>query len=135
VLVQTGGTLDSRSYAANNSPQLVQGDQNAGVSQSLDQSVYVADSFNERAQQVAGLDELIALLSTDSSVMPAVINLSKARDEVAEESSPDPKRIWKWLERAKLSLETAKLSKDAIEATKGVFSSFEALALLSQMPW
>jgi len=130
VLVQTGGTLDSRSYVASKSPQVIQGDSNREILQEADQSIYIASSFNERAAQVEGLEKLIQLLSRHAEAGAAVANLNKIKDEITDEASPNSRRIWKWLERAKLSMEATKLSAEIIEAAKGVYSSFRALSLL-----
>jgi hypothetical protein len=133
VMVQTGGTLDSRTYSAHSSPQLVQGDANRDVAQSLDSSVHIADSFNDRRQQIESLEYLIKLLSEYPNAHAAVVNLEKVHDEVAGMAVPDRSRVWKWLERAKLSMETAKLSGEAIEAARKVYSSFNVASLLSAL--
>jgi hypothetical protein len=57
VIVQTGGNMDSRKYEAVNSQRLIQGDSNTYT----DSSVNIGQSFNERQERIAALDDYIGV--------------------------------------------------------------------------
>lgn len=136
--VQTGGISNSRSIIAGHSPQIVQGDTSGAVSQSHDESVYIANSFNQRQEQISKLTELIEALKAapqeGSQAEKAVINLEKVKDELTEEPQPDPNRIRRWLERTKNCIEIMKLGKETLELAKSVYTSFNLYQLVASQP-
>jgi len=125
VFVQTGGVNQPQSYLANNSPNSIQG-QNI---QEIDNSIRIADSFNERKIQVDNLEKLIGLIqeseSQNEKSKTIIKNLENVKDEITEEQQPDKKRIEKWLKKAKTYFDAAKFGKDVIEFGHGVFESFD----------
>ncbi len=139
IMVQTGGNMDSRRYESYNSSRLTQGDNNRLIDQSIDSSVRIADSFNDRKVQVDELISLIELLRQHDdqpdtkSRQQAIVNLEKVRDELSEEPKPDRSRIQKWLEKSKLCLENLKLTQEIFEKAKGVFESFGLSELISNL--
>jgi hypothetical protein len=48
VVVQTGGLMDSRRYIASNSQKMIQGDRNELRDNSVDSTITIGNSFNER---------------------------------------------------------------------------------------
>ena len=127
VFVQTGGTVQPHNYLANNSPNAIQGHNNI---QDVDNSIHIADSFNERKNQIDNLSKLIELIQSqenkEDSSEEIVKNLEKVKEELEDEKKPDKSRIKKWLEKANvcLNLDVAKFSKEVIEFGRKVFESF-----------
>jgi len=124
VVVQTGGSMDSRNYNAVNSQRLIQGDSNAYE----DSSVNIGGSFNEKQVRIAALDDLIARLKAsemkNESVEKAGRELAKVRDELAEYPEPNKSSVRKWLEYAKNVLASAALGLEVTEAAKKLFELF-----------
>jgi hypothetical protein len=124
VVVQTGGTMDSRNYNATNSSRLIQGDANTFT----DSSVNIGSSFNERQERIAALDNMLGKLKAtemkNESVQKAERELSKVRDELAEYPEPDKSSIRKWLEYAKNSMTGAILGYETLEAAKKLWELF-----------
>jgi len=137
VVVQTGHgrlALDQRDILALDSPQAVQGDANKNITSQMDQSVRIANSFNERKTQIEDIERLISVIrSLPDKSKPqheVVTNLEKIKDEIEHEQTPDPGRIRRWLETTKLCLENLKLSRNAVEIANVVYKSFNLAALL-----
>lgn len=130
VFVQTGGVNQPQSYLANNSPNAIQG-QNI---QEIDNSIRIADSFNEKKNQIDNLQKLIRLIKDselDNEKSKTIIrNLENVKDEITEEEKPDKKRIEKWLKKAKTYFDAAKFGKDVIEFGYVVFESFDLTSVL-----
>jgi len=129
VLVQTGGSMDSRSYSSINSLRSIQGDHSTFIEDSTSIQIKIGKSFNQRQEQITSLEKLIQLLSKETMLSEtnrneATRELSKVTDELKDEEQPDRSRLKKWLERAKNILDIAKLSKDAAELAKIVFECF-----------
>lgn len=129
VVVQTGGTMDSRRYSAVNSSRLLQGDRSHIEDASSNVDIRIGESFNERADQIGDLDRLIAALSKEPALKEedrenVARALSKVADELREEQQPSPSRIERWLKHAKTALDVAKLGGEASELVKKVFESF-----------
>jgi hypothetical protein len=124
VIVQTGGSMDSRKYNSVNSERLIQGDSNTYK----DSSVNIGESFNERQERIAALDYVIGKLkSTDAkseSVEKAQRELTKVRDELTEYPEPNKSSIRKWLEYAKNSMTGAILGYETVEAAKKLWELF-----------
>lgn len=129
ILVQTGGNMDSRKYKAINSSRLIQGDGNEYNDSSVDASVKIGNSFNERRSQIESLTKLIGAIqansgSTIQNKEAALKDLNKVKEELEDEAEPDKSRIKKWLERAKGLLGFATLGKDIADLAKQVYDSF-----------
>lgn len=128
ILVQTGGSMDSRQYKAINSSRLIQGDNNE-YHDASDSSITIGNSFNERKSQIEGLSKLIEAIRPLSEVEVedkenAIRDLEKVKDELQDESEPSRPRIKKWLERAKTLVDFAKFGKDIVDIAKQVYESF-----------
>ena len=136
VIVQTGGQLDAKSYQTNGSSNLIQGDNSNITSITNDSSIYIANSFNKRKQQVEGLNELIDALKNeenDKSSIDASIELEKIKSELTDEDEPDKNRIDKWLNKASGYLSTAKKSKAVFDKAKEVYTSFNVPSLIESI--
>jgi hypothetical protein len=124
VVVQTGGTMDSRNYHATNSSRLIQGDANAYA----DSSVNIGNSFNERQERIKALDDVIEKIKAsdakDEPTIKAQRELGKVRDELTEYSEPDKSSVKKWLEYAKNMMSTAALGLEVTEAAKKLWELF-----------
>jgi hypothetical protein len=136
VIVQTGGQLDAKSYQANGSSNLIQGDHSNLTSITNDNSISIANSFNKRKQQVEGLDELIGALrkeADDKSSIDASVELEKIKSELTDEEEPDKNRVEKWLNKASGYLNTAKKSKEVFDKAKEVYTSFNMPGLIESI--
>lgn len=127
IIVQTGGQLDTKSYRANGSSNLIQGDGSNITTINNDNSISIANSFNKRKDQIEELTTLIELLrgnADDQSSQNAAIELEKVKSELADEDEPDSNRIEKWLKNASKYIDTAKKTKEVFDKAKGVYTSF-----------
>jgi hypothetical protein len=127
VVVQTGGTMDSRNYNATNSSRVLQGDGNTYI----EASVNIGNSFNERQERIVAVERVIERLNKeerqDEQISKAVKELSRVRDELADDPEPDQKAIMKWMERAKNVMLAGILSYETVEAAK---KAWELLGLI-----
>jgi geranylgeranyl pyrophosphate synthase len=116
--------MDSRNYNAVNSQRLIQGESNTYT----DSSVNIGQSFNEKQERIAALDDVIEKLKAseakDELVDKAQRELSKVRDELAEYPEPNKSSVKKWLEFAKNALTTSILGYEATEAVKKLWELF-----------
>lgn len=128
--LQGGGSMSPSNYTAIGSQNVAQGKDIAASHNVVDQSVHIAESFNEKKQQ---LDNLEALITTLTQAHPtatqdskrAVLNLEKVKDELTTEQKPDASRIKKWLETAQASIKAIALGKDALDLAKKTFDGFQ----------
>ncbi len=123
--LQSGGSMDTRKYIANNSSDVNQGDNNSLT----DSSIKIADSFKGIKEQVEVIQHLIDALKKDkegddNEKHDAILNLEKVKDELTEEDSPDKGRIAKWLGKAKNCLGGLKLAKETLDFAKDVYENF-----------
>ena len=131
--LQSGGAMDSRKYISTNSSNVIQGDDNL----LLDSSIRIADSFNDKAEQIENIQNLVdALEKVEEDAeqkQRAIINLAKVKDELADEATPDKGRIAKWLEKTKDYLGTLKLANETVLLVKKVYESFNLTDLISNI--
>ena len=122
--VHTVSGMDSRSYSATNSPKAIQGDHNTLT----DSSINIGQSFNQKQERIAALDDLLGKLKTTDNqaepVLKAAKELGKVRDELADEEAPNPSNIKKWMERSKQLLSSAALSYEIVEGAKKLYELF-----------
>lgn len=121
ILLQTGGTLDSRGYQSTNSSRLIQGDQNVLTDQSVDASIRIANSFNQRRAQIDALQKLISALKLEEQskeASEAIRPIERAKEELEEEENPDKSRIARWLSRAKEALQLGSVTREALDAAR-----------------
>ena len=132
--LQAGTSNQASSYLAQNSPQAALGVGNRLIENSLDQSIHIASSFNERKAQVAALSDLwMALYAEEKEaegeekekVTEARECVRKAQTEMEEQEPPEPNRIRKWLETAKATILALGLTKDVTDAAKTVWDAFQ----------
>ena len=127
--IQTGGAMVPTNYSAVNSQNVAQGTNNSASNNTIDHSIKIGGSFNEKKNQLDALERAIKTIS-DAEGLPAnetgraIANFQKIKDELAHEDKPDAPRIQKWLEAAKGALSTLSLSKEVVDATKDAFSAF-----------
>lgn len=126
VIVQTGGTMDTKSYNATNSTRVIQGDASSNVDMS--DEIRIAHSFNERREQIEGLEQLIAAVrgsGADANTTGTVLrNLENVKEELETATAPDPTRVTKWLTRVKELVQTGALGYQVVDATKKVLAMF-----------
>jgi hypothetical protein len=128
VIVQTGGNmetrhqLDSRSYSATNSRNILQADN----STLADNSINIGKSFNDKRERIIALDDVIAKLKAveDPALARAELNLTKVRDELADEGEPSESSIMKWLETAKNVMASVVLGHELAERVHNLFRLF-----------
>ncbi len=128
VIVHTGGNMTSKNYNATNSSHLIQGENNDYTDNSIDASIKIAGSFNEKKNQIESIARLIEILKSNNEVDAtekgkAITNLEKVKDELQDEEKPDESRIKKWLQKAKDSLALLKLGKEGVDAVVEVYKS------------
>ncbi|WP_186018187.1 hypothetical protein [Burkholderia gladioli] len=127
--IQTGGTMVPTSYSAVNSQNVAQGTNNSASNNTIDHSIKIGGSFNEKKTQLDALERAIKTIN-DAEGLPAneigraIANFQKIKDELAHEDKPDAPRIQKWLETARGALSALSLSKEVADATKDAFSAF-----------
>jgi hypothetical protein len=126
VIVQTGGTMDSRKYDARHSTRLIQGDNNTYTDSSV--NIDIGQSFTERQARIAGVDDLVERLKASEVQTPDVQKARRAlenvRDEITDVKEPDKSTVKKWLEIAKSSMATAALGLEVTEAAKKLLELF-----------
>ncbi|HST06729.1 MAG TPA: hypothetical protein VLJ83_01070, partial [Gemmatimonadaceae bacterium] len=129
--IQGAGAMDHRSYSANNSPEAALGDGN-NIQGNANTQIVLGNTVSKRTEQIRHVDGLLESLSRDSGVpdapkAEATKNLTKIKDELADEEHPDPTRISRWLEQAKHALKAFSLTHDVVEATKALGAAFGLL--------
>lgn len=133
--MQAGPSNQASSYLAQNSPQAALGMGHRIMGNSLDQSIYIANSFNELKQQISAVTQLERALASEmarrnpegdalAQAQEAEKCLRKAREELEDEKEPDPKRVLTWLEQAKYALKAFGLTKEIIDAGQKLEEAF-----------
>jgi hypothetical protein len=127
--IQTGGAMVPTNYSTMNSQNVAQGTNNSASNNTIDHSIKIGGSFNEKKTQLDALERAIKTIN-DTEGLPAnevgraTANFQKIKDELAHEDKPDAPRIQKWLEAAKGALSALSLSKEVVDATKDAFAAF-----------
>ena len=121
--------MESKAYSAVDSPRLLQGDRSSIEDGSSNTDIRIGQSFNERAEQVTGLEKLVALMQRESSLgeehrQLVTRELSKVLDELHSEQQPSPSRFKRWLAQARTVVDFGKLGTEASSVAKSVFESF-----------
>lgn len=128
--LQTGGSMAPSNYSAIGSNNVAQGKNIEASHNSVDQSVHIASSFNEKKQQLDNLDALISNLQATQptpieDAKKAIVNLEKVKDELATEEKPDERHVAKWLDVAKSSLKALSLGKDVYDLATKAYNAFQ----------
>ncbi|RII28911.1 MAG: hypothetical protein CXR31_03290 [Geobacter sp.] len=125
IVLQTGGVVDSRSYNANNSSRVIQGDSSMIIEKS---TIKIGCTFSEKKAQLDKILTAIQLLKNDTDEtdlkVQAVTNLEKVKDELENESHPDESRISKWLERTKQAIQLGSFAHETVSACKELLEAF-----------
>jgi|GEM_PF-890191 hypothetical protein len=128
LVVQTGGLMDSRRYISTSSQKMIRGDSNTLADSSVDASITIGNSFNERRAQVDFLAKLIeevrAKVPDAENTTSVVRDFERVKDELEEQEQPDRSRIRTWLERAKSGIQALALGKETLELVNQVLKSF-----------
>ena len=118
--------MDSRSYSANNSANVVQGDKSNNVIEHS--NIQIGNNVAEINSQIDTLNEVIQALEQEASdnqeLKPAVRHLENAKEELEESSTPDSSSVAKWLEKANAVINTAKTSAETITKFSGLLDVF-----------
>jgi hypothetical protein len=128
ILIQSGGTVDSRRYIASNAHHLVQGDDSNLIENSS--GINIGASFSEKSDRINALGEAIEKLGAENdqngNIRKAVLELSKAKDELSDEGVPNVSKLATLLERAKTFMSGATLTFETVEVCR---KAFELLGL------
>lgn len=133
IYIQTGGINSSKQLKAQNSSNIIIGNENEVKDNVSDYSqINISDSFNERKPQVEKINEIISLLKKELKIDPEIrqsliTNFDKIKDELIEEKHPDKPKIFKWLNNTKKTIENLVLSREAYEAIKWIYEKFNFL--------
>ncbi|UOG91479.1 MAG: hypothetical protein L3K52_14950 [Candidatus Thiothrix sulfatifontis] len=125
-LLQNGnnGALEmQRSYSANNSANIMQGDNHSGIIESGD--INIGATYNEKQEIMKKLDALIAALdSNDDELAKAKRKFESVKDEMQDSKEPDKVSIKKWLAGAKTILDSVKVAETVYGHAKDVYEAF-----------
>lgn len=115
--------MDSKSYSANNSANVMQGDNHSNILETGD--IKIGITHNERVNQLEMLDKLLAVMdSNDEKIVKAKRKIESVKDELQDEENPDKKSIFKWLTKVKEILDTAKTAEKIYKHAKDVYEVF-----------
>lgn len=119
-----GHEMDQRKYIANNSANVMQGDNHSNLVES--NSINIGSTYSEKNERVQGLDELISLLRKENvqDKDKALRHLENAKEELTEEEEPDESNVGKWLSKASGILKYADQGSELFEKAKEVMSGF-----------
>ena len=129
-----GDGNQTHTLQALNSPQAAVGTGIRLIGNRIEESIHIANSFNERKEQVDALSSLWVALydqrkateegEAKEKLSEAEDYIQKAKTEMTEEEPPDPTRIHRWLETAKYSIKAFGLTKEVVDAAKAVWDLF-----------
>ena len=116
--------MDQRKYEANNSANIMQGDNHSNLLEG--NVINIGSSHSERSELIAKLDSLLsAIESSDvSSISKATRHVENIKEELEESDSPDKSTINKWLGKAKGFLVSAKQGSEVLGKAKEVYEAF-----------
>jgi hypothetical protein len=132
IYIQTGGVNTPKSLSANNSPNILMGDNNLyenNIDNSDHSVITITNSFNKKKEQIEKLDEVIRLLTEEKNLdgnikQNLVTNFDKIKEELADEEEPSKSKIFKWLSNTKKVLENVVLSHHTTEAIHWIYDNF-----------
>jgi hypothetical protein len=131
-----GDGNQTHSLQALNSPQAAVGTGNRLIGNRIDESIHIANSFNERQEQLQALSDLWIKLHAEreklekedpnrEKISKAITNIYQAETELKEQDQPEPRRVSRWLENVKATLLTLALTQEVHEAAKKVWELFQ----------
>jgi hypothetical protein len=125
-LIQEGIGMDSRSYSANNSANVVQGDESKNAIEHS--NIQIGKNVAEINSQVDDLNKIIQAIEKEALInqelKPAVRYLENTKEELEESGTPDGASISKWLDKTNSILNTAKASAETITKFGGLLKVF-----------
>lgn len=116
--------MDKRKYVANNSANVMQGDNHSNLIEG--NSINIGATLSEKNERVEGLNELISLLKTSTveAKDTTVRHLENVKEELSEEETPDEESISKWLGKATGLLKAAEKGSELFNKAQEVFGNF-----------
>ncbi|EHD0131858.1 MULTISPECIES: hypothetical protein [Vibrio] len=123
--ISNGNTdMDQRKYIANNSANVMQGDNHSNSLEHI--SVNIGSTFSETKEKLEGLEELISLIKAEpfAESEKAVRQLENVKDELVDEEEPDLGSIDKWLNKAGGLLKSAEKGSKLLDKAQSVMDSF-----------
>ena len=115
--------MDTKSYSANNSANVMQGDNHSNMLETGD--IKIGVTHKDRVNQLDKLDKLLEVLnSNDENIAKAKRKVELVKDELQDEEKPDKKSIFKWLSKVKEILDTAKTAEKIYSHAKDVYEAF-----------
>ncbi|ATC97206.1 hypothetical protein [Pseudoalteromonas tunicata] len=119
-----GHEMDQRKYIANNSANVMQGDNHSNLVEG--NNINIGSTFAEKNERVQGLEELIALLKQGDiqEKDKALRHLENAKEELTDEAEPDEGTIGKWLNKATGILKYADKGSELFTKAKEVMTGF-----------
>jgi len=119
-----GHEMDQRKYIANNSANVMQGDNHSNLVEG--NNINIGSTFSEKNERVQGLDDLISLLSNQElkDKDKALRHLENAKEELVDEEKPDEESIGKWLSKASGILKYADKGTEVFTKAKEVMTGF-----------
>ncbi|WDE06671.1 hypothetical protein SG34_007130 [Thalassomonas viridans] len=125
-LIQEGIGMDSRSYSADNSANVVQGDESTNIIENS--TIQVGKNVAEINSQLDALkDTLIAIedeSNANEALKPVVRHLENTKEELEESTSPNASTIEKWLGKADAAIKTAGATTKTLSKFQGLLESF-----------
>ena len=125
-LIQEGIGMDGRSYSANNSANIVQGDEsNSSIENS---NIQIGRNVSEINSQIDELNKTLKALENEATnnkeLKPVIRHLENAREELEESRSPDGVKIAGWLDKANSVMETVKTTTETASKLTGLLTIF-----------
>lgn len=124
-ITNTGSSeMDQRKYVANNSANVMQGDNHSNIFRAGD--IQIGSTYTEKKAQVEKVEELIAELKKSDlkGQQDAIRHIENVKEELADSESPDKSQIGKWLGKAGSILTVAERGSALFLKAKSVFDSF-----------
>jgi hypothetical protein len=132
IFIQTGGVNNPRNLLANNSSNILQGEEvlYENNSDNSDHSqITISNSFNKRKEQITKLKEVIDLLKQEKEIneedkQNLITNFDKIKEELTDEETPNKSMIYKWFSNTKRILENVVLAHHTNEAIHWIYENF-----------
>lgn len=124
-ITNTGSSeMDERKYIANNSANVMQGDNHNNIFKTGD--IQIGSTYTEKKDQIEKVDELIAELKKSDlkGQQDAIRHIENVKEELADSENPDKSQIGKWLGKAGSILAVAERGSALFLKAKSVFDSF-----------
>lgn len=118
--------MDQRKYEANNSANIMQGDNHSNLLEG--NTINIGATHSERNELLSKLDLLLEAIENDSTTTAnkASRHIENIKEELEDSAEPDKGIISKWLSKAKEILVTAKEGTEVFEKAKEVYEAFGA---------